>query len=220
MESSFSTKDLKDLFTLRNDTISDTHDKYKCDRCVHVEYSPEETENNNSANLQSAETTEAKHSGARFRAKTNVRKRSNKNVVLPTRPRPNAEQLGFPSEGDINDWSHHHGSESVDDDILRRAGRGLVTFCYGQVIGKLSLTAPSNKCLQYETVHRWRSDDGERFESCPETQERATQTCRRTSKHRGLRLQHGLSCSSVCKSCHAVTAKSGRGCRCAGYGKH
>ena len=135
MESSFSTKDLKDLFTLREDTVSDTHDKYRCDRCVHVEYSLEDVENSDVANIQRDKPQAPSQSKGRFSAKLNVRKRTNKQIVLPPRPKPNAEQLGFPSEGDINDWSHHNGSESVDDDILRRAGRGLVTFCYGQVIG-------------------------------------------------------------------------------------
>mmetsp|Transcript_23622 Transcript_23622/g.29101 ORF Transcript_23622/g.29101 Transcript_23622/m.29101 type:complete len:318 (-) Transcript_23622:1096-2049(-) len=53
---------------------------------------------------------------------------------LHSPPPPNAPQIGFPGEGDLNEWSHHHGPETVDDFVLRKAGKGLVTFAYGQVI--------------------------------------------------------------------------------------
>ena len=63
---------------------------------------------------------------------------ANGNHLIPARDRPavapDAPQVEYPDEGDLNDWSHHIGTESCDDYVLRKAARGLVSFVYGQTI--------------------------------------------------------------------------------------
>ncbi len=42
-----------------------------------------------------------------------------------------------PAEEDLQRWSHHHGVTTVNDDVLRQAGEGLVSFVFGlEVEGK------------------------------------------------------------------------------------
>jgi hypothetical protein len=42
-----------------------------------------------------------------------------------------------PAEEDLQRWSHHHGCDTVDDEVLRKAGQGLVSFVFGlEVEGK------------------------------------------------------------------------------------
>ena len=163
MESNFASRDLKDLFSLKNDTISDTHDKYTCNRCVEKENGARATkseakENENTSNSlvidqpnplgQVGLTKTGGVSGIKKRKRFHVRstkeelqrhreemkKRREMYEKMNPPPAPEASQIGFPGEGDLNEWSHHHGSDSVDDSVLRRAGKGLVSFCYGQVI--------------------------------------------------------------------------------------
>ncbi|CAM9433709.1 unnamed protein product, partial [Phaeothamnion confervicola] len=45
------------------------------------------------------------------------------------------EQLGMPKEEDLNSWSHHHTTDTVDDPVFRAAlagtGDSLVSFVFG-----------------------------------------------------------------------------------------
>jgi hypothetical protein len=47
------------------------------------------------------------------------------------------KQLGHPAEEDLQRWSHHHGVSTVNDEVLRQAGDGFVSFVFGlEVEGK------------------------------------------------------------------------------------
>ena len=41
------------------------------------------------------------------------------------------QQIGHPAEEDLKKWSHHHGVDTIDDDVLKVAGEGLVSFVFG-----------------------------------------------------------------------------------------
>jgi DNA repair and recombination RAD54-like protein len=61
----------------------------------------------------------------------------NDHPLIPSRDHPtllpDAFQVGYPDEGDLNEWSHHLGVETCDDYVLRKAGGCLVSFVYGKV---------------------------------------------------------------------------------------
>lgn len=41
------------------------------------------------------------------------------------------QQLGAPKETDgLETWAHHHGCDTVDDEMMREAGSGLVSFIF------------------------------------------------------------------------------------------
>ncbi len=52
-----------------------------------------------------------------------------------------------PAEEDLQRWSHHHGVSTVNDEVLKQAGEGFVSFVFGlEVEGKdLSLFAKEDE---------------------------------------------------------------------------
>ncbi len=57
---------------------------------------------------------------------------------------PDAEQVGYPGEGDLNEWAHHSDAESTNDWVLRKAVgecNGIVSFVFSQKIDGAGLAA-------------------------------------------------------------------------------
>ncbi|EEY57661.1 DNA repair and recombination protein RAD54 [Phytophthora infestans T30-4] len=121
---SLSSKDLKRLFVFRKDTMSDTHDQLKCDRCQW----------RNTSNETSAEIAiDAAENEAR-------------NEISPDRDITSDEdvdqdidkgyhpQIGMPPEEDLNSWGHHRSYASVDDEVMQTAlqqvQNDLVSFAF------------------------------------------------------------------------------------------
>jgi len=155
LESTISMSDLKDLFKLRENTVSDTHDKYKCKRCdMSIEMpkfsltaAAEAEESGKAAKLAASTSPRggsplnkiglAPHQGLvrrNKRARGAASSGKGEAINAPPPCPPNAEQEGFPNEGDLLEWSHHIGSDTVDDILLRKAGCGLISFVFGQAI--------------------------------------------------------------------------------------
>jgi SNF2 family DNA or RNA helicase len=158
LESTISTSDLRDLFTLCDDTVSDTHDKYKCQACCFqgrelpalgdLVLGPERVLNPLGGAAVPAGASSPRRAGlspppavraggrpGRLGAAGAAPARARPVFFnQPATVRPDAPQQGYPGEGDLLEWSHHFGCESVDDVLLRKAGRGLVTFVFGQAI--------------------------------------------------------------------------------------
>ena len=133
LESQFSMRDLKDLFSLKEGTLSDTHAKFKCSRCSadsikrHVKQFATKT-------CDSKDDQTAKRHVVKRKKNTFVvprMKASNEKEIEPN----GAPQLGSPFEGDLGEWSHHLGSKTCDDAVLRAAGSGIVSFVFGCAIG-------------------------------------------------------------------------------------
>ena len=162
MESAVSSSDLKDLFTLQENTASDTHDKFMCKSCkprTSEDYLPPIKEmdfnelnscaNNNNDGKSSSSLSEnvisdfKKSKLQRGRLGSKIVKKfvtKEKNFVnVPTTTQPDNNQLNLPNDGDLNEWSHHYGCDSCDDVLLRIAGKGLVSFVFGQAIDGESL---------------------------------------------------------------------------------
>ena len=63
---------------------------------------------------------------------------------IHTHPRPHPEsqdykpQLEMPKEEDLNNWSHHFGTDTINDSYLRKATQGtdLVSFVFGLEVGR------------------------------------------------------------------------------------
>jgi len=159
LESAISINELKDLFRLREDTISDTHEKYKCERCSAEKISHscleidldeaarvdrEDEARQKAANDQAGSSKSDENGGNGRRPLARRQKRacvSGKGEAYNPPPEipVDAPQISLPNEGDLCEWSHHIGSASVDDVILRKAGAGIVSFVFGQAIDGESL---------------------------------------------------------------------------------
>ena len=160
MESTLSTRDLRDLFSLRVDTLSDTHDKYNCKRCSKDKLKTTlaaiyggvggtaEGAIDSDAAVQCSTVAGAPAAARQRTSKFKAPRRSahsrasskaaasggSTHPKFPSVPRFDAPQVGCPGEGDLNDWSHHIGEGSANDGVLRKAGKGLVSFVFAQVI--------------------------------------------------------------------------------------
>ncbi|GBG28207.1 DNA repair protein, putative [Hondaea fermentalgiana] len=160
LESAISVTELKDLFTLREDTVSDTHDKYKCTRCdparlasqtLKVDLDRAAKIDAEDAKKSAAASSDRPTAGSPTAAGASKRRplvRRMKRACIsgkgeahnpPPAVPPDAVQISLPNEGDLLEWSHHITSDSVDDVILRKAGAGLVSFVFGQAIDGESL---------------------------------------------------------------------------------
>lgn len=120
---SLSSKDLKRLFVLRNDTVSDTHDQLKCERCNWRD--GDETEGA-AEDVIVLDQTDEEQSDAT----------STELSVASTKPTPKHyhPQIGMPPEEDLNSWGHHRHYDSVDDEIMQLAiadlKNELVSFAF------------------------------------------------------------------------------------------
>uniref|UniRef100_M4BTC1 Uncharacterized protein n=1 Tax=Hyaloperonospora arabidopsidis (strain Emoy2) TaxID=559515 RepID=M4BTC1_HYAAE len=128
---SLSSKDLKRLFVFRKDTMSDTHDQLKCDRCQWrdadnggVEDIPSLVtvdDNNESEKVAGSEASPEKD--------LTSDEDSSKDVAKGYHP-----QIGMPPEEDLNSWGHHRSYASVDDEVMQTALQqvrdDLVSFAF------------------------------------------------------------------------------------------
>lgn len=164
MESSFSSRDLKDIFSLKARTFSDTHDKLSCQRCVNR---PDFDKVFNSvSNGEKGSPQKKDFSPPRKKA-----------VIIRVEPTKNCDQVGFPKEDELDKWSHCYLAECLDDDVLQKAakldaatGRQLVTFVFAQYIDGAQMSdqdeepqkvaAPSSVSVS-ETSDENLSDSGE-----------------------------------------------------------
>ncbi|KAI9989272.1 hypothetical protein PInf_019433 [Phytophthora infestans] len=121
---SLSSKDLKRLFVFRKDTMSDTHDQLKCDRCQW-----RDTSNETSAEIA-----------------IDAAENESRNEISPDRDITSDEdvdqdidkgyhpQIGMPPEEDLNSWGHHRSYASVDDEVMQTAlqqvQNDLVSFAF------------------------------------------------------------------------------------------
>jgi DNA repair and recombination protein RAD54 and RAD54-like protein len=113
---SLSSKDLKRLFVFNKDTLSDTHDQLKCDRCQwrnprdaansKIQDVIEIHDDDNSENLLADGELEDK-------------------TIVEESEKHYHPQIGMPPEEDLNSWGHHRGYDSVDDEIMQHAIEGL-----------------------------------------------------------------------------------------------
>lgn len=119
-----STDDLRDLFTLREDVRSDTHDSITCERC------------NCDGDVDSEDTTTTPDNSA-----DNVEDIGEFAKVAGClgKLKPWERQIGTPAEEDLVSWAHHSDSSTIPDVILRAASSGQVSFTFTcQVDGKLT----------------------------------------------------------------------------------
>ncbi|TMW56631.1 hypothetical protein Poli38472_006641 [Pythium oligandrum] len=113
---SLSSKDLKRLFILRRDTLSDTHDQLKCERCQW----------RNPGEECDHEIIEVDQDG------TDDSKGSSDGELPPEKHYH--PQIGMPPEEDLNSWGHHRAYDSVDDEVMQHAiadlREALVSFAF------------------------------------------------------------------------------------------
>ncbi|DBA00028.1 TPA: hypothetical protein N0F65_002031 [Lagenidium giganteum] len=111
---SLSSKDLKRLFVLRKDTLSDTHDQLKCERCDWRITSSQ-------ANDADADMAD----GSPNSPTTSDESTESKRHYHP--------QIGMPPEEDLNNWGHHRAYDSVDDPVMQEAlkqAQNTVSFAF------------------------------------------------------------------------------------------
>ncbi|KAG0596659.1 hypothetical protein M758_UG273900 [Ceratodon purpureus] len=117
-----STDDLRDLFTLREDIKSDTHDSITCERCDADADSEEIT---GTPDISAGNTEDigefAKVAGCSGKLRSWER------------------QIGTPAEEDLLSWAHHGDSSTVPDAMLQAASADQISFTFTcQVDGKLT----------------------------------------------------------------------------------
>ena len=112
---SFSTTELRSLFQLKEGTLSDTHDKIKCDRCK----LPRGEQSGSDSEAEASDCEEA-HAHAQNGGGGEMR---NGEMYQ--------QQIGFPVDEDLKSWSHHTSYNTVEDPIMReaQAGHDMVRSC-------------------------------------------------------------------------------------------
>ncbi|KAG6972929.1 hypothetical protein JG687_00001181 [Phytophthora cactorum] len=129
---SLSSKDLKRLFVFRKDTMSDTHDQLKCDRCQWRD----------AANVDGVIETSSvitidgdDASGKETGNETSLdRDTTSDEDVDKDTDKGYHPQIGMPPEEDLNSWGHHRSYASVDDEVMQAAlqqvQNDLVSFAF------------------------------------------------------------------------------------------
>jgi DNA repair and recombination RAD54-like protein len=106
-----STEDLRDLFTLRKDTRSDTHETLGCNRCdAETEPTSEDVTADDGAPKEKDECRDI----GRFAEVAGVLDKL----------RPWEKQIGTPLEEDLKSWAHHADASTVPDALLQIAACG------------------------------------------------------------------------------------------------
>ncbi|CAH0475682.1 unnamed protein product [Peronospora belbahrii] len=128
---SLSSKDLKRLFVFREDTMSDTHDQLKCDRCKWQD------DDNDSSRDNSSIITIDDDDGNSKEATSDVlseRDTTSDEETSSDMVKSYHQQIGMPSEEDLNSWGHHRSYASVDDEVMQSAlqqvQNDLVSFAF------------------------------------------------------------------------------------------
>ncbi|KAL7681117.1 putative helicase, Zinc finger, RanBP2-type, P-loop containing nucleoside triphosphate hydrolase [Plasmopara halstedii] len=125
---SLSSKDLKRLFVFRKDTMSDTHDQLKCDRCQWREDSHASDDKVSSPIVIDDVVTNEK--GIENKTLYEKEISSQENAT----DKGYHPQIGMPPEEDLNNWGHHRSYASVDDEVMQAAlqqvENDLVSFAF------------------------------------------------------------------------------------------
>lgn len=129
---SLSSKDLKRLFVFRKDTMSDTHDQLKCDRCQWRRNSDDANDNDALAAIMDDGVVDSKNGTEK---ETVVESDTASNEYAGPDPHKGCHpQIGMPPEEDLNSWGHHRSYAFVDDEVmqaaLRQVGNDLVSFAF------------------------------------------------------------------------------------------
>ncbi|EGZ16079.1 hypothetical protein PHYSODRAFT_560615 [Phytophthora sojae] len=126
---SLSSKDLKRLFVFRKDTLSDTHDQLKCDRC---QWRGDGDAGGDAASVITIDDDDenGKESGNETSPDRSTSDEDNdKDADKCYHP-----QIGMPPEEDLNSWGHHRAYASVDDEVMQAAlqqvQNDLVSFAF------------------------------------------------------------------------------------------
>ncbi|KAJ8548487.1 hypothetical protein ON010_g11185 [Phytophthora cinnamomi] len=129
---SLSSKDLKRLFVFRKDTLSDTHDQLKCDRC---QWRGDSSASDQIDPSPSVITIDGDESGKETGNETSPERDTTsdedteKDIDKGYHP-----QIGMPPEEDLNSWGHHRAYASVDDEVMQAAlqqvQNDLVSFAF------------------------------------------------------------------------------------------
>ena len=113
VERHFTAADLKDLFTLKEDTVSDTHDSFNCARCRQNEAY--------GATVANRESTRRYPYLLRARAGWCERGRHR----LPA-----GTTISSAEESDMAQWHHLQDAELITDPILRDSAGDIVTMVF------------------------------------------------------------------------------------------
>ncbi|OWZ23172.1 DNA repair and recombination protein [Phytophthora megakarya] len=127
---SLSSKDLKRLFVFQKETMSDTHDQLKCDRCQWRDTGNSDENTSSVITIdgddESAKTTEHETSPERDATSDEDTDKDTDKCYHP--------QIGMPPEEDLNSWGHHRAYASVDDEVmqaaLKQVQNDLVSFAF------------------------------------------------------------------------------------------
>ncbi|KAL3681387.1 hypothetical protein R1sor_024343 [Riccia sorocarpa] len=133
-----SAEELRDLFTLREDVGSDTHETLACKRC-NMEAGMYITNENETSRL--GETPPPAHSGGSELSSSrfdDIGKFAEVAGCL-NKLRPWERQIGTPLEEDLKNWAHHSSPSTIPDALLQIAAGDDVTFAFTcQIDGKLA----------------------------------------------------------------------------------
>eukprot|EP01029_Cantina_marsupialis_P009077 TRINITY_DN212664_c0_g2_i3.p1 TRINITY_DN212664_c0_g2~~TRINITY_DN212664_c0_g2_i3.p1 ORF type:complete len:694 (+),score=181.96 TRINITY_DN212664_c0_g2_i3:706-2787(+) len=144
----FSRNELRDLFKVDFETESETHEKY-CNKCykshskIEEEDGVEEDEEfdlENPDDLGLAKMDQNIVSDTSLDSESPKEESKEEEIIDKTMK----EQEGNPREDDLNKWGHHWSVRSVDDSIMKSAGKENVSFIFSlKVKGELPVSAVS-----------------------------------------------------------------------------
>ncbi|CAI5709337.1 unnamed protein product [Hyaloperonospora brassicae] len=129
---SLSSKDLKRLFVFRKDTMSDTHDQLRCDRCQWRDADNDGVQGTSSVVTIVDDNDESEKADESEAApeKDSTGDEDNSNDIV----KGYHAQIGMPPEEDLNSWGHHRSYASVDDEVMQAALQqvrdDLVSFAF------------------------------------------------------------------------------------------
>ncbi|GMF24978.1 unnamed protein product [Phytophthora fragariaefolia] len=130
---SLSSKDLKRLFVFRKDTLSDTHDQLKCDRC---QWRGDDAASNDSTVLPEVISIDDDDESGKEMVNDNSNERDTTSDEDADKDNGKGyhPQIGMPPEEDLNSWGHHRAYASVDDEVMQAAlqqvQNDLVSFAF------------------------------------------------------------------------------------------
>jgi DNA repair and recombination RAD54-like protein len=129
---SLSSKNLKRLFVFRKDTMSDTHDQLKCERCQWRSAGDADSADPSSSVIAIDDDDESgKEAGDATSPDKDTTSDEDGEKDTHNAYHP---QLGMPPEEDLNSWGHHRSYDSVDDEVMQAAlqqvENDLVSFAF------------------------------------------------------------------------------------------
>jgi hypothetical protein len=138
----FTVKDLRDLFTLNESTASDTHDQFKCNRCVHgvmvfkwVNPAGELALSARSALATTGDCRAHTHEDGAPDSGTKDADAAAAAEEVGDGKAPEEEPVVAESNGDVATWDHYQRLEKVPDLVLRRCPPTMVSFVFHRQVG-------------------------------------------------------------------------------------